>query len=438
MRRRVLALLLGVWSLAGCGVHIGADPARVSLSPVYPPAEAWPALRDGSRDESELTLDWVVEAAPDDRGGAQVLFREPVYTVEYSERFGSCTVRELRRIGAAGRRAREVLIDVEVAIDGQPQTREFVARLKGDYGAPFAIIRGPMEVTGRLAPGVDLEALSQPSRYGPAVERLVRDRAFTFQRPIGGPARGIILHLRAFADNPFESSVIDEFRRRGWAVLSGNFATSLSSVGRYEVFDERSLPAVAGGIAAAIDRVCAERAYTFEAALAYVATRHPEIPMRPAAIVGFSAGSLGVPTVAARLPGRLDAGVIICGGADLLSISQRNPLARIGLWVTSDGRSLDGPALARLSAAYLAASGLDPFATAPAMAGIPVLLIHAKGDREVPADTGDVLYERLGRPERWVYGGGHSWVFLLLPRLKGEIARWLERAVGEGSEGGGH
>ena len=69
-------------------------------------------------------------------------------------------------------------------------------------------------------------------------------------------------------------------------------------------------------------------------------------------------------------------------------------------------------------------------ANAPAMAAMPVLLIHAREDREVPADTGDLLYERLGRPERWEYDGGHSWVFLILPRLKGEIARWLEGAAG--------
>lgn len=38
----------------------------------------------------------------------------------------------------------------------------------------------------------------------------------------------------------------------------------------------------------------------------------------------------------------------------------------------------------------------------------PVLMIHAKYDKIVPATTGDALYLSMGKPERWSYRTGRS------------------------------
>jgi len=419
--------------LQGCMVRMGADPGRLMLRPAFPRADAWPQGGAGEPD-SAATIDWVVAGLGTGEDGQprnEELMRQPVYEVLASRNHGPCVVRELRRIGDEARDG-TTLIDVHMALAGREPARDFNARLKGGSKAPFRISLGAAQVTGFVTAGVELAALSDPAGFAPVVERLVRDRAFTLQPPLGGRARGLIVHVRSFIDNPFEASVVEDFRRRGWAVLSGSFATPLSTVGGYDVPSEVFLPALAVSIAEAVDRVCAERAYAFEAALAYIAERHPEVAARPLVIVGFSAGSLGVPVIAARMPGRFDAGVLVCGGADILSISQRNPLGKIGLWVSIRGDPLAPGALARLSAEYRRASSLDPYATAPALTDIPILMLHAARDREIPADMGDLLYERLARPERWVFDGGHAWVFFLLPRLKGDIARWIEGAVAPG------
>jgi hypothetical protein len=56
-------------------------------------------------------------------------------------------------------------------------------------------------------------------------------------------------------------------------------------------------------------------------------------------------------------------------------------------------------------------------------------MIQGMFDGVVPASTGDVLYERLARPERWSYPLGHGGVFWLLPQRAGYIIDWVERTV---------
>lgn len=403
----------------------------MALRPAFPEARAWPSRTgDAPADPHAETIDWVIASPPGDESHGSWTIRRPVYNIEFARVYGSSTVRELRRIGDHGRAGRpaELLIDVQSSIEGDAEQREYTA-VVGNAPERLTITREETTATTHAGWDANLPALADESQFAPLVERLVRDRALTFLPPTTGPARGVIVRIRAFAPNPFEDSVVEEFRRRGWAVLSGSFATPLSTVGRYDFAPGTPLAVVAAPIARDMDRVSAERAYAFEAALAWLAERHPEVPTHPAVLVGFSAGALGVPTVAARMPGRFDAAVLVCGGADLLSICQRNSLAR-GLSVTMSGAPLPRPVLDSLCAEYLAASSLDPYATAPALIGTPVLMLQAARDRDVPRDTGDLLYERLGRPERWMYDGGHAWVFLLLPRLKGDIARWIEHAVG--------
>ena len=47
----------------------------------------------------------------------------------------------------------------------------------------------------------------------------------------------------------------------------------------------------------------------------------------------------------------------------------------------------------------------------------------------MPAASGRLLYERLGRPERWSYPLGHYGLFALLPSQSKKIADWVEAAV---------
>ncbi len=52
-------------------------------------------------------------------------------------------------------------------------------------------------------------------------------------------------------------------------------------------------------------------------------------------------------------------------------------------------------------------------------------------DRWVPASSGHLLRQRLGRPAQLLHLGGHKTLFYFLPTQETRIASWLERAVAE-------
>ena len=78
---------------------------------------------------------------------------------------------------------------------------------------------------------------------------------------------------------------------------------------------------------------------------------------------------------------------------------------------------------------YLARSTVDPYATAPLLASRPVLVVQAERDGIVRREFGDLLWERLGRPERWMGNYGHLLLIYFLSDHAEEIADWVEAAV---------
>jgi fermentation-respiration switch protein FrsA (DUF1100 family) len=60
---------------------------------------------------------------------------------------------------------------------------------------------------------------------------------------------------------------------------------------------------------------------------------------------------------------------------------------------------------------------------------MPMLLIHGTRDLAVPAHLGDLLWERLGRPERWSEEAGHEEIFMRLPQQIERLVGWIENAV---------
>ncbi|MEO1512649.1 MAG: hypothetical protein AAFU70_11290, partial [Planctomycetota bacterium] len=133
--------------------------------------------------------------------------------------------------------------------------------------------------------------------------------------------------------------------------------------------------------------------------------------------------------------GEFDAAVLIGGGAGNLSIAARSSYAPfvdgvIFRWMGEDGElSRPGPVVERLERLYLEHSTLDAYHTASALEGVPTLMIHASGDTAVPADSGDLLWERLGRPERWVSPLGHAVLFLTINLRTGGILDWIDETL---------
>jgi pimeloyl-ACP methyl ester carboxylesterase len=136
-----------------------------------------------------------------------------------------------------------------------------------------------------------------------------------------------------------------------------------------------------------------------------------------------------MPAVAARLHDRVDGMVLVGGGANLLQISQESDLTDGGLKIDWNDDLLRGPLRNELYEHYLAASRLDPYALAPAIQDIPTLLVLAGMDSIVPAETGRVLWRRLGKPERYTTPFGHALLFWQLSSHAGKISDWIDRAA---------
>ena len=56
-----------------------------------------------------------------------------------------------------------------------------------------------------------------------------------------------------------------------------------------------------------------------------------------------------------------------------------------------------------------------------------MLLIQGTSDLAVPSPLGDLLWERMGKPERWLMEeAGHEVLFMMLPQKFGKMMEWLE------------
>jgi hypothetical protein len=312
----------------------------------------------------------------------------------------------------------------------------------------------------------------------------------------GTPWRGLILHFHASASNPYEPRVMDEFRRRGWAVVDLATETSIETpipekwaseirtlrieaqslrnkidedlrarlgdlgeadfsevvrlqkqhpryrkyaelrsraskleVGSFQACPGMDLDALGAQIALAVDDALAGGAYSAESVLGYVKSQRPDLQGIPIVVIGFSAGALAAPTAVARVRDQIDAVVLIGGGCDLFMLSQGSVFIDGGIRIRCGEEKVSKETLDRIDDAYLRASRLDPYYTAPLLRGIPVLQVHATSDDWVPYKGGEILYERLGRPDRLSIAGGHQMLFYFLPGQAKKIADWVESAV---------
>jgi dienelactone hydrolase len=204
---------------------------------------------------------------------------------------------------------------------------------------------------------------------------------------------------------------------------------SLLRHGSFQVRSEGDLAGVAQAIAKEVDDGLAGAAYATQAVLDYVKQERPDLQNIPVVLMGFSAGALATPTAAARVHDQIDAVVLIGGGCDLLRISQNSVFTDGGLKIYNGEQKVSKATFEKLDDLYLKYSKLDPYHTAPLITDVPILQLHASTDTWVPYETGELLYERLNRPERLTMHGGHEYLFYFLPGRKVWIADWVEKTV---------
>lgn len=244
----------------------------------------------------------------------------------------------------------------------------------------------------------------------------------------GVPTAGTIVHMPGLGSMQYEQPVLDELTARGWWIV--RIATPRVwwfEDRTYEITSEEEIEPLGGQIGRLVDDLLAEPAYAAEASLDYLSRYRADIPTRPVVLLGMSAGALMMPAVAARLGDRVDAMVLIGAGANLLKISQESELTDGGIKITWAPGIDQAAAKQRLYSAYLEHAKLDPYTAGAAVRDVPTLLMLANFDGIVPANCGRLLWERMGRPERYTTPFGHELLFWQLSMHTGRIADWIDR-----------
>ncbi len=157
-------------------------------------------------------------------------------------------------------------------------------------------------------------------------------------------------------------------------------------------------------------------------------TKLPSLQQTPFVLIGISAGALNTPAVYHELQEDVDAVVLVAGGANMFSIVQDGVFTN-WKFVDEDEKRFTKNELIQLEAEYLRTPSRDPYFLAPGLPHEKTLIIHAKWDEVVPSENGDLLYERAGMPERWVYPSGHLGLFATFGWHAPEIVDWLNGKI---------
>lgn len=312
----------------------------------------------------------------------------------------------------------------------EPKDGEKARRRHGGGGKPeglYVVIAGTPAAAGQEGGGVRVE------RTWFAVYEPLRATG-----PDGRPlAVAVIMPGLLGTPEPVIELAVSSLRRRGYAVVRMLCQPSrfLEKV-KIDAGEGEDRERAAERIASLMDERVAGCARAVRAMMTRVEADHQGWADLPCAMIGMSGGAMTLPGVVALEPERYDAAVLIAGGANLLAISiESNYAGMIDafqlVWPgVEPGDAPKGDGWAAFNRAYLKRAALDSYHTAATLKGKPVLIIHGGADRAVPAYLGDLLWERLGKPERWASGATHEIVFAMLPSSMPQLQDWLDAALG--------
>jgi len=179
--------------------------------------------------------------------------------------------------------------------------------------------------------------------------------------------------------------------------------------------------------AAAIELFDAKYCQVIEATQAIrelMENQFPTLHTSPIVLIGISAGALQAPAVYHTMKDDVNAVVLVAGGANMFDIVQEGAFTK---WSFShdDGIPFNKDDLQTIGTAYLDQLSRDPYHLAPNLPKDRTLIVHAKYDAVVPAINGDLLWERAGKPERWIYSSGHLGLFMTFDQHAEDIVNWI-------------
>ncbi|RNC81284.1 MAG: alpha/beta hydrolase [Phycisphaera sp.] len=227
---------------------------------------------------------------------------------------------------------------------------------------------------------------------------------------------------------------------RGWAVLRMLSPPSRMTEHTEYTIDAEESETTIRSIALDLDNRAAEASFAVQSAAEHVTSGESGLRDKPRIIIGMSGTAIALPTIIAYEPETYNAAVVIGGGANSYRIAIESSYRD---WIDSIQIYSDvGPPdtshyprwLFTYEETYFSHSRLDGVHTAQFMTHIPTLMIHGSSDTAVPASSGDLLWEKLGKPERWVMPVGHELLFAAIPLRMVAILDWLEENTGVGGE----
>ncbi|MFN0134274.1 MAG: alpha/beta hydrolase family protein [Phycisphaerales bacterium] len=326
--------------------------------------------------------------------------------------------------------------------DGPNETADAVALLPANHQGPMpafaferpgSIIFVPQPLEPKQKPdGASLHFLfisARPPAAAPARPSIERTW-FAFYEPKGEP-KGLLLFIPGVFGEPVALStrIIKQLQSRGYGVVRMLAHSSRFTERTLFEIDKTNPSTAIAAIADELGQRTAECAYAAQAAMAHVGSLRPDLAKLPRFAVGTSGGAMVMPTVIAREPDKYKAAVLIAGGADFFTttdLSNYKSMIRAVDYRWSPSPPTDDERRA-IAEQYLARAPLDAANTALAVRNTRFLLIHATLDMAVPAAQGDLLWERLGKPERWSEEAGHELIFVKVASRLGEMMDWLER-----------
>lgn len=447
----IIMLSLGA-SAAGC---VSVIPLSESAGRVSPPTNATPQRSADQTPETGPEL--VTGIAPGtqvwpDRWGdtTQGLGKGVVVPVE-----GPLSAWSPRRHGPWHSRVPKGtdLEQVAALANGRVAAEGYRFRMEG-YGAfiferdPDTPAPQPGEPVGRSEPAMMFvfvsgrpEGDSEPVGSGNTGPRIAIERTWFayYDHRRGGsptpddPGTGTVMLLPGLFGIPEQvvDVVTSTMRQRGWNVIR-MLAPPARFVEKTAIEldpDDPGSPAEAAG--ELMHRI-AETAYAAEAAWEHVIEARPDLADYPKIVFGGSGGALALPAVVRRDPGRYDGAVVVAGGANILDVvstsTYTEPVQALDFdWTGYEHGATPPPdVLDAFTKSYLRHAPLDGYHAGAWFGDTPVLIVQASGDRAVPVKNSELLWSRLGEPEKWTISGNHLTLFLSLWLHTPRILDWVE------------
>lgn len=200
----------------------------------------------------------------------------------------------------------------------------------------------------------------------------------------------------------------------------------------FQIYPDTDLESLGNQIAQAADDMIAEHAYAVEALVRATDELHPLLTNKPIVVLGYSAGALVSPAVAARLqlafPNRPIRLILIGGGGDLLSTVVESSFGSGLLRLKpKNGPEPTSDQIDELKESYLANSRLDPLVLAPAIRDVPTLHLYASKDTMVPTAVAKMFNAAHGHVDELRHWGNHGTLFYFASGEAGKIRSWLNK-----------